>query len=75
MPTKQEILELSKVTKEPASFSEFKSSLIAWMMEHSGFSGSGELSAFLREAGQELKERYQDGLSVAGTEVSLLSGL
>ena len=75
MPTKQEISELSKMTKETTSFSEFREGLKAWMMEHSGFSGKEEIESFLQESESELRECYRDGLSVVGTEVSLLSGL
>lgn len=67
--------DLSEATKETMSFSEFKKNLEAWMLEHSGFSGKEELASFLRGADRDLRECYQDGLSVAGTEVSLLSGL
>ena len=65
----------SKVTKETASFSELKEILKTWMMQHSGFSGNKELTSFLQEADRELRACYRDWLSVAGTEVSLLSGL
>ena len=40
----------SKVTKETASFSEFKEILKTWMMQHSGFSGNKELTSFLQGA-------------------------
>lgn len=70
-----QVQDFSKVTKVTASFSEFREGLKAWMMEHSGFSGKEEIESFLQESESELRECYRDGLSVVGTEVSLLSGL
>lgn len=70
-----QVQDPSEATKETTSFSEFKEILKTWMLGHSGFSGKEELESFLKEAESELKERYQDGLSVAGTAASLGSGL
>ena len=66
--------EASKVTKETTSFADFKKSLLAWAREDSNRFGPANV-ALLERSSSDLKECYQNGLSLAGTAEAILSGL
>lgn len=68
--------EASKVTKETTSFADFRKRLLDWAQEDTNRFGPADVR-WLRspDSSRDLRECYQDGLSLAGTAVAMLSGL
>ena len=66
--------EASKVTKETTSFADFRKSLLDWAREDTNRFGPVNVS-LLECSSSDLRECYQDGLSLAGTAEAILSGL